>query len=99
MAHDHLFTKWLAILGEEVGEACKERAAMKTKPCPFCGYNDVKVTLEHGAFGSHAVAKCQICGAEVSGIGVMVGACPPDDLTTSAIDAWNTRSEPRKEAP
>jgi len=67
-------------------------------PCPFCGYTDIEVHIERGPFGHHAECACQICGATVAGIGVLVpeDGGPADELTASAIAAWNTRSEPKE---
>lgn len=69
-----------------------------TLPCPFCGYNDVHVEIETTGFGKHATASCQICGAEVHGVGVMVpdDGGPSDELVASAINAWNSRSAPKE---
>lgn len=75
----------------------ESEAATNTLPCPFCGYNDVRVDIERDTFGSRATCSCQICGAQVGGIGVMVptDGGPADELVASAIQAWNTRTEPR----
>ncbi len=73
-----------------------------TLPCPFCGYNDTITELAtRGKFGKFAKTMCQICGATVWGVGVMVpeDGGPADDLMASAIKAWNTRSEPREDRP
>lgn len=70
---------------------------LDTLPCPFCGYNDTKVSIIDDRFGKHAECFCEICGATVSGIGVMVpeDGGPPDELVASAIAAWNTRTAPK----
>ena len=66
-------------------------------PCPFCGYTDVRVDINHNnKMARHATATCQICGAKVSGVGVMIGEVPADDLTESAVKAWNTRTPPKE---
>lgn len=70
-----------------------------TKPCPFCGYNDVKAELEPPtAFCRFAKCVCNICGATVWGVGVMIpkDGGPADELIASAIKNWNMRSEPRE---
>lgn len=72
-----------------------------TLPCPFCGYNDVRVSIENTEFGKFAECVCEICGARVGGLGVMApeDGVPADDLVASAIHAWNTRKEPQPEEP
>lgn len=74
---------------------------MNTLPCPFCGYNDVRVDIESNEFGKFGVCACQICGATMHGIGVMVpeDGGPADELTASAIEAWNKRTAPIEEIP
>lgn len=69
--------------------------APEIKHCPFCGYADVHIQIISDAMGKHAEASCQICGVTVGGVGVMVGHVDPDELTASAVHAWNTRTEPR----
>ncbi len=68
-----------------------------TLPCPFCGYNDVRIDIDRTKFGAFGRATCEICGVVVSGIGVMVpeDGGPADELTASALAAWNSRSAPK----
>lgn len=69
------------------------------KPCPFCGFSDTSACIENDAMGRIASVSCNICGATVYGMGVMVDRegtqTTPDDLLASAYRAWNTREEPR----
>lgn len=66
-------------------------------PCPFCGYSDVEVSIEHCDWGHFGRVMCNICGATAHGIGVMIpkDGGPADELTASALEAWNTRTEPQ----
>lgn len=63
--------------------------------CPFCGYLDVDFVVKPDPMGRICTASCGICGASVSGMGVMAGDASYDALKESAVVAWNRRSEPR----
>lgn len=62
--------------------------------CPFCGYNDTVTAIMDGGLGRHATVTCNICGVSVAGLGVLIGDVPDDELTASAVQAWNTRTDP-----
>lgn len=68
----------------------------KLKPCPFCGYSNAVAGIEKHVFcGKVGYVKCDICGAEVGGVGVLIGTTTDALLKQSAITAWNTRHAPR----
>lgn len=67
------------------------------KPCPFCGYSDVDVVVEDDHFGRCAKVSCQICGATVHGVGILIPEDAPEaDLIASAMEAWNHREAARR---
>lgn len=64
------------------------------KHCPFCGYQDWDFTITPSPMGRFCTATCGVCGASVSGTGVMAGDASYDALKDSAVKAVNSRSEP-----
>ena len=64
------------------------------KPCPFCGSTDIKTEVEVGIMARSAKCYCNICGASVSGMGVMIPEdSPEEELIESAHKWWNRREE------
>lgn len=69
---------------------------MKLKPCPFCGFSRAKVMVDKDKWCTIGTVTCNICGAQVSGVGVMVGTVSEKELKAGAVKVWNTRPAPRR---
>lgn len=68
----------------------------KLKPCPFCGGNELTLTLSEGGFYYLGCADCSAAIPGFAGINDLKvkGAEAHSIAGSAAIEAWNTRPDP-----